>query len=440
MAYSLEWTEAKCDKYDYLMAAFSGAVSGVIDIFFVGAPGMSKLGALTDNAADNLVMKFAKMNGWSPRAGKEGSISSAIGFLEKKFPVNYDHNHTVAVDGAFKMSAANHHYKSLGHSPSIIGLFFSILDQFRGTSSFLSNGALITIKNESSRSLLQGHNLPAKVFSGFCNWLGHLISDLSGSSGGRGKGTGRGSGITIPFMELFQLCNFGKFQVGQDLNTLATVMTKVFQEGYDMRFGAAMAIPVFLNEMMIRAMWVVRQRFFKNKDWKDCVPSEKHADLRIMLIVGYATFCAIDGTDAALKSGGNAVSFVLRLNIIGWARLIALVFKELRIRYGEKVMAALKSFLAEVGLLLTQAERQLLDEYQKRLEKLDLDLHLLLTQLIEALEHEYRLIYQALDDSLNETLSLEERANHSVTLARNCAVPEEKIMKNNDDLDKFFLN
>ena len=55
MKYSKEWTEAKCDKYDYLIAAFSGMSAGIIDIFFVGMPGNSALGNWTDIQADNLV-------------------------------------------------------------------------------------------------------------------------------------------------------------------------------------------------------------------------------------------------------------------------------------------------------------------------------------------------------------------------------------------------
>ena len=43
MKYNEEWTSAKCDKYDYLIAAFSGISAGIIDIFFVGSPGNSTL-------------------------------------------------------------------------------------------------------------------------------------------------------------------------------------------------------------------------------------------------------------------------------------------------------------------------------------------------------------------------------------------------------------
>lgn len=440
MKYTEEWTNAKCDKYDYLIAAFSGLSAGLIDIFFVGIPSDSVLGNFTDAQADNLVKKFAKMVGWNPREGNEDSIASAIGFLEKKFPVNYDQAHSVATGGALKMAPNNHHYKSLAHSPDIVGLFFSILDQFQGKSSFLSNGQLIRIESSSQNLELYGSELPAKIFCGFCNWLGHIMSDLAGSSGGRGNMSGRGSGVSIPFMELFQLCDFGELKVGQHRQTLATVMTQVFQSGYDIRFGAAMAIPVLINELMIRTFWVIKKHFYEKKDWKDCFPSQKHADLRMMLIIGNSTLCLIDGADAAIRSGGNAVAFILRLNIIGWVRLIILVFKELRIRYGHQVMGILKQFLAEIGGTLTYTERKLLNEYYERMQKVDEELNVLLTQFAEMVNREYLLIYGELEATFNNELNSHQQGIHSEKLAEYCNVSEDKIIRSREDLDDFFLN
>jgi len=73
---------------------------------------------------DTAVQKFAKFCGW--KGPKEGSdpVASAIGFLERNFKVNYDHQHGTAVGKRFDMSTKNHHLKSLGHSPDLVGLFF----------------------------------------------------------------------------------------------------------------------------------------------------------------------------------------------------------------------------------------------------------------------------------------------------------------------------
>lgn len=443
------WSTAKCDKYDYLIAASCGAFAGVIDIFLVGVPGQSPLGKLTDSGADalvkdfassDLIKKFGKQVGWKPRAGNEDNVASAIGFLERNFGVNYDQRHTADVDGLFNMSTRNHHFKSLSHSPGIVGLFFSILDQFTNTSSFLSDGKFIRIDTtEKSDVRLQGDTFSAKLIAGAFNWLAHIMSDVAGSSGSRGPtSTGRGSGVAIPFMQLFQLCNFGSFQVGKDKQTLAEVMTRVFQEGYDLRFGVAMAVPVILEECMIKTLWVIKTHYYSEKPWNECVPTSKHADLRIMLLVGNASLCIVDGADAAVRSGGNAVAFVLRLNLIAWAKLIILILKELAIRYGSVALEALKAFVRQVMEIATAAERRAIEEYHQRMMALDdalLRTHIAFSQGLEA---EYQKLHKLLEEMFVANTTPEERIFLSVQFAQFNNVPEGKIIHNIAELDAFM--
>lgn len=100
-----------CETQDYLCSVACGAIAGLLDIFFVGAPSESALGQWTDKQVDTAVMKFASMTGWKPAAGKESNAASAIGYLERKFKVNYDQRHTADVGGVFAMSTKNHHIK-----------------------------------------------------------------------------------------------------------------------------------------------------------------------------------------------------------------------------------------------------------------------------------------------------------------------------------------
>lgn len=361
----------KCDKYDYLIAVGCGAIAGLVDIFLVGAPADSKLQGWTDAQVDKTVMAFAKTCGWTPKAGKENSVASAIGFLEKKFPVNYDQRHTGDVGGLFTMGTKNHHMKSLAHSPDVIGLFFSILNQFTSTSSFLHDGQLITIQTETFE--LQGHDFVSKLFCGVTNWFGHLMSDVAGSSGA----TKRGSGVVIPFFELFQLCDFGSFQVGKHRNTLATVATKVFQEGYDARFGLTMAIPVVLCDLSIKLIWAIKHYFYHKRPLSECLPTKRHDDLRMMLIIGDGMLCMMDGADAAIRSGGNWVYFFLRLNIVAWYRLVVLVFREVCIRLGisfpmQKQLDAYIRINEALSLYLAELEKIDLELYKKETEQYNL--------------------------------------------------------------------
>lgn len=66
---------------------------------------------------------------WMER-GKDGSnpLKSAIGFLERHYHVPYDQRGMGdAGSEIFGLNAKNHHFKSLGHNPSLLGLFFLYL-------------------------------------------------------------------------------------------------------------------------------------------------------------------------------------------------------------------------------------------------------------------------------------------------------------------------
>ncbi|MBS6953800.1 MAG: hypothetical protein KH230_11275 [Enterocloster asparagiformis] len=367
----LLYSEDTCDKYDYLTAVACGAIGGMIDIFFVGAPNDSKLGKWTDKQVDNAVKGFAKLTGWTPKDSQKDNVASAIGYLEKKFKVNYDQRYSSDVQGLFHMSTKNHHIMSLSHSPDIIGLFFSILNQFTSTSSFIANGQVITIKTETYE--LQGHTFIAKLFCGIANWFGHIMSDIAGSSGSRGN-NGRGTGISIPFFELLQFCKFGSFSVGKDKQDLATIAIRAFQEGYDFRYGLATAIPVIITDLSIRLIWSIRQHFQYHKPLMNCIPTKKHASLRVMLLFGDGTLCLMDGIDAGVRSGGNALVFFTRLNLIAWFRFAFLVFKEVCIRVGlantlETDINAYKKITEALTLYLQELEKIDIARFKKETEE-----------------------------------------------------------------------
>lgn len=319
----------ECDRYDYLIAVGCGVVGGLVDIFLAGTPGNSILGSRVDKQVDSAIRKFAKLSGWLPREGKENNVASAIGFLEKKFKINYDQRHTADVGNVFNMTTRNHHIMSLAHSPDIVGLFFSILGQFTSTSAFVSGGQVIILKTETFE--LQGGNLIAKLFCGIANWFGHIMSDIAGSSGSR-ENSGRGSGVAIPFYEMLQFCKFGELNIGKDKQDFATIAIRVFQEGYDFRFGVAVATPIIVTELLIELIWSLRRYFQYKLPLYKCVPTSRYDNLRLMILIGNGTLCVMDGFDAAIESGGNILSFLTRCNIIGWFRLVRLVLKEICIR------------------------------------------------------------------------------------------------------------
>ena len=420
----------KCDKYDYLIAVGCGSLAGLVDIFLVGSPADSKLLKWSDNQVDIAVKKFAKLVGWNPRKGNENNVKSAIGFLEKNYNVVYDQRHSGDIGNAFKMNTKNHHMKSLAHSPDVIGLFFSILNQFTSTATFLDNGKLITVDTETQELL--GHNFVSKLFCGTTNWIGHVMSDVAGSSGAKG----RGSGLPMPFYSLFGLCNFGSFKDDKYRNTLSKVATKTFEKGYDFRFGMTMSIPVVLCDLSIRLMWSLKRYFYHHDNINNCIPTDKHADLRMMLIVGNATLCVFDGVDAMVRSGGNAVMFFMRFNLVAWYRFISIVLRELKIRYGDKFLEMSKNYLSEIGL----NDRYAIELYNKRIEMVDQKLNIVLVEFVNMIEKQHKNYLTQLDGSFNQLYTSKERVEISVKLAKSNNVQQQRILNDIHDLDEYVKN
>ena len=339
---SIKELKPQCDKLDYILAASSGALCGVIDIFLVGKPDESPLGDITDKWFANRTIDFAKLCGYK---GDKNSLSSAINFLEEKFKIPYDQS---VGGGIFceliNLTPSNHHFKSLGHNPTLLGLFFSILNQFTNTSDFVSNGELISLNNSDGKFELQGKNIPSKLFCGIANWIGHLISDVSGSSGSKGRGMGIPSPIWAWSNDVIAIkakLNIPVTEFDKSVNELAL---KLFKKGYDVRFQTTQAIPVFINEMIVRLLYSIRRLIGyyisvpKNDRswgllWKSCEPFS-NATVKRMLTVAHGTFCIIDIGDATIRGfekgigSFNVFEFVLRLNVVGVGRFAISLYGE----------------------------------------------------------------------------------------------------------------
>lgn len=363
-----------CDAFDFIAAGACGAIGGLIDIFLVGTPidEGSILEPWANAKIDNAVQRFAKLSGWDPSDPNCKDVAHAIDFLEKKFKVNYDQAHSSDVGYLFDMNTRDHHMKSLAHSPSPVGLFFSVLNQFTSTASFVSNGKLITIRTDNF--YLEGHDVKSKLFCGVANWFGHIMSDIAGSSITR-RYSGDGMGVAIPFYELFQFCKLGSFKVDDARKDLADISVEVFKQGYDARFGLALTVPVIVTDLTTRLIWAIRRRFQFQASLKDCIPSSNNDDLRIMLLASSGTLCLFDGIDALVRSGGghNAVELFARMNIIAWARFTTLGLKEISIRVSlERDVEAIRENKLAIGRYADALEELDLVGFDAQAEKAEL--------------------------------------------------------------------
>ncbi|MCD8343585.1 MAG: hypothetical protein LUC19_04265, partial [Oscillospiraceae bacterium] len=343
---SIRKLKPDCNSSDYILAASSGALCGVIDIFLVGKPGESPVGNITDQWFSNRTMDFAKL--CHPKHKSFDSPESALRFLEKRFKVPYDQTGLGdAGKAVFNLNAKNHHFKSLAHNPSLFGLFFSILDQFTSSSHFVSNGQLIALRQADEGWELKGNNAASKLFCGFVNWVGHLISDVSGSQSSARSGN-RGMGIPSPLWTWFNDLIAIKSRLGLSASETEQAMNElalnIFQQGYDTRFQTAQVIPVLLNELLVRLIYSIRRLFQYFAEapkaersfqlmWEKCEPFS-NATVKRVLTVAHGTFCLVDVGDAvgmAFVSGAgsfNAVEFVLRLNVMGIGRFAISLYGE----------------------------------------------------------------------------------------------------------------
>lgn len=146
------------------------------------------------------------------------------------------------------LTASNHHFKSRAHNPSLLGLFFSVLDQYTDSSHFVTEGQLVSLRQADEKWKLQGENVPGKLFCGFANWFGHLISDISGSQSSARAGN-RGMGIPSPLwtwandiIAIKAKLGFRTSETDKAINELAL---NIFEKRYDTRFQSVQAIPVF---------------------------------------------------------------------------------------------------------------------------------------------------------------------------------------------------
>lgn len=433
---SIKALHPDCDKLDYILAASSGAICGVIDIFLVGKPGESPIGNLTDQWFAARTMDFAKL--CHPDKKDFDSLESALRFLEKKFKVPYDQTGLGDAGSiVFDLNAKNHHFKSLAHNPSLLGLFFSILDQFTNTSHFVTKGQLISLQQADEGWELRGKNIPGKLFCGFVNWFGHLVSDVSGSQSSARAGN-RGMGIPSPLWTWINDVIVIKTKLGLKVTDTDKAMNelalKIFEQGYDARFQTAQAIPVILNDLIVRFVYALRRLFGYFMEtpkseysfrmiWKKCEPFS-NPTVKRMLMVAHGTFCLVDVGDAvgrAFVAGGGTfqpVEFALRLNIVGVGRFTISL-------YGE----------AKNGILYHQ-------------KKQEADFALKCSVIIQDYSKNLKILYKKYDDAAflkfdedfqNPASSYGEGLKKTAQLAELRGVPKEKILKNKLDTDKHFV-
>ena len=337
------------DKLDYAVSVASGIIAGIIDILFVGKFDLQEGRDWSSDKINDFVTTVAKKQGY------EGDdLQGAIRHLEK-FGAPSDSVYNDFGGGL------QHHLRDFAHHASPVGLVFSMLTQFTqkayGTN---TAGAFIVVPIDKTTFI--GDSVPTKITFGLVYWVLHMASDMAGSSGAPGAGTG----IPGPILSIVKLLSSTPIFNNKDqVNELSLKVSKLFNgtllsekdangkiiKGADgkplihqmdlrgelgvMHQLAKQALPVIVNEAFVRGFYFINRlidevkdkQSLKEVDWDKTIPFGNRTIERMMTIAT-GTFTAIDTLDAviegAINSKANWVEFgrqvVLRLNFVGIGR------------------------------------------------------------------------------------------------------------------------
>jgi len=322
------------DGIDYMVAVGSGVLVGLIDSFWVGSFDFRSAKAWSNRQVNEFVMKVAQSKGYK---GKR--LDGAIKFLEGKFKIPTD---SLWKRQQVGISERSHHLDDMAHHPTPIGLFFSILTQFTQSGYFQNHqGTFFKIIVDETRQMFVGTDIRSKIFAGTVNWFFHLVSDMSGSNKTAGVGIGVPGPILSLIKELSAIPGFNKTGVVKKAHE-AFVKSR-FDLRSELAVGhlmARQAVPVILNEFIVRAFYFIRRLVKEAKEkkdfakitWENTLPWKNRTIVR-MLTIATGTFTVIDLADAAIragvKSGGTALvfakEFLLHVNFVGAGRFAVAV-------------------------------------------------------------------------------------------------------------------
>mgnify|MGYP000927630259 FL=1 len=349
----VDWSKnvKKADKMDYLIAISSGAISGLIDSFFVGKFSIERANEWGSDKTDKFVKKVARLNGY-----QGGKLSGAIDFMERKFGIAAD-SKTSDFGGGLQ-----HHLRDFSHHFSLCGLMCSIFTQFSGKVVGTDTSGKLLVVDVTDKTFI-GDTFEEKVLFGFVHWFFHMVSDMAGSKSTAGKGTGIPGPILSLIKEVSAIPCFRDKKIGEEelhvwVSKLfnGTLLAKRDKNGeiiepvkFDLRSEIGIlqelgrqSVPVLINECMVRGMYFLRRlniaigaaeihsvKDLKNINTTELLPFNNRV-IRRMVTIASGTFLAVDSVDVAIRSaiknkGINPkffVDFAVNINYVGIGRFV----------------------------------------------------------------------------------------------------------------------
>lgn len=317
----IDMLSSKADKWDCLVALGSGVVCAMMDILWTKEFSLIEGRIIAANKIENVVRKTAHMMGC-----ESYDLKKCVKFLEDKFPIPSDRN-TPDFGGGLQ-----HHLRDFAHHPTIVGLIFSLLTQFTyksyGTD---ANGNFLIVDVPEKSRVFIGEDTSSKIINGTFVWFFHLISDIAGSSSTAGLSGGTGipgpilsiakemsclpifksihnndTSLFVLLSKMFNGTLFAKHdENGQIIRESIVKLDFRGEMGFAVEIGKQ-AIPVVVNECIVRTFYMIRQlarqikeiqitriEDFKKINIKEILPFNSPTLTR-MLTVSTGVFTALD--------------------------------------------------------------------------------------------------------------------------------------------------
>lgn len=278
----------KMQPIDYMVAAVSGGLATVVDIFLVKIP---KDVAIVRNG-ERVFQEGSSLTGILRRIGidENGKASKWVTTLEKWFKVPYDKSVDSDIIGLMPKS---HRLHSLAHDPSMAGLIWGIKDIVSGTFTCIDKNGCLVVEKVAETDFL-------KLFTAPILWFGHLLSDVFTRMG-----------LPIPGWSYLQLLQIGS--LGEKQRSIAEVARYMYLEGYDLRHFLSMSATNAVIELIVRLYYHLvckkRPNEFSLEAEKEYVEVKNKIKLHNMLFASYsvascgniAKICAYQGNLTAFN-------------------------------------------------------------------------------------------------------------------------------------------
>lgn len=283
--------ELKMQPVDYIVAALTGGLAAIIDVFLVKIP---KDTVVVRNV-EGIFQEGSSLTGMLRAIGidENGKVSKWVTVLEKWFKVPYDKSIDSDIAG---LMPKTHRLHSLAHDPSIAGLVWGIKDIVAGTFTCIDKNGCLVVEKVAEANFMN-------LFTAPILWLGHILSDVFTRMG-----------IPIPGWSNLQLLQFGS--LGEKQRTIAEVARYMYLEGYDLRHLVSMSSTNAVIELIMRLYYhlVCKKRpdEFVLTAEKEYVEVKNKIKLHNMLFVSYSV--ASCGNIAKIFAyQGNPTAFNLPL-------------------------------------------------------------------------------------------------------------------------------